>query len=234
MEAAESKTLGEIRIIRPEEIERRSMEIIRSELGDRAFSADEEPVVLRVIHTTADFDFADILRFSEGAVRAGIRAICGGADIVTDTNMAKAGIRAKSLERFGGSVRCYMAEEEIAREASRRGVTRACASMEYAAELEKRTGKRAVFAIGNAPTALIRLYELMRDGDIHPLLIIGAPVGFVNVEASKKLCLEAEEAAVPFIIPEGRKGGSTVCAAIVNALLIMAGKETERQDGTTT
>ena len=223
------KPLEGTAIVRPEEIERRSMALIREELGDRTFPPDREGIIFRVIHTTADFEFADILRFSPRAVPSALEAIRGGADIITDTNMAKAGIRARTLKSFGGSVFCFMAEEEIARRAQEQGITRACASMEHAAEMEKKTGRRQIIAIGNAPTALIRLHELIRGDRIHPYLVIGAPVGFVNVTASKRLFLDDPEQKVPYIIPEGRKGGSTVAAAIVNALLIMA--ETKEQDG---
>ena len=210
MDAEAGKYLAGIEIVKPEEIELRSMEIIRSELGERRFSSWEEPVILRVIHATADFDFADNLRFSPGAAEAGIRSLLEGSDVITDTNMAKAGIRRRTLENFGGTLRCFMAE--------------------HAARLEKETGKGAVIALGNAPTALIRLHELIRAGVIHPKLVIGAPVGFVNVTASKELFLADKEPEIPWIIAAGRKGGSTVACAIVNALLIQAEKF-EQQNG---
>ena len=230
MDAEAGKYLSGIEIVKPEEIELRSMEIIRSELGERRFSSWEEPVILRVIHATADFDFADNLRFSPGAAEAGIRSLLEGADVITDTNMAKAGIRRRTLENFGGTLRCFMADKDVAEEARRRGITRASASMEHAARLEKETGKGAVIALGNAPTALIRLHELIRAGEIHPKLVIGAPVGFVNVTASKELFLADKEPEIPWIIAAGRKGGSTVACAIVNALLIQAEKF-EQQNG---
>ena len=152
--------------IKPADIESASMRIIREELAQRGKEIPEDlaPVVMRVIHATADFDFADNLRFSPGAAEAGIRSLLEGSDVITDTNMAKAGIRRRTLENFGGTLRCFMADKDVAEEAKRRGITRASASMEHAARLEKETGKGAVIALGNAPTALIRLHELIRAG----------------------------------------------------------------------
>lgn len=196
----------------PADIERRSMEIIGEELGGRILDPLEAPVVKRVIHTTADFDFADNLFFSPGAVAQGLETLRRGARIVTDTNMARAGINKKVLERFGGEVLCFMADEDVARAAKNNGTTRAAASMDKAAELEG----PVIFAIGNAPTALVRLCQLIENGKIEPALVIGAPVGFVNVVESKELLLGME---TPRIVARGRKGGSAVAAAIVNALL---------------
>lgn len=196
----------------PADIERRSMEIIGEELGGRILDPLEAPVVKRVIHTTADFDFADNLFFSPGAVAQGLETLRRGARIVTDTNMARAGINKKVLERFGGEVLCFMADEDVARAAKNNGTTRAAASMDKAAELDG----PVIFAIGNAPTALVRLCQLMENGKIEPALVIGAPVGFVNVVESKELLLGIE---TPRIVARGRKGGSAVAAAIVNALL---------------
>lgn len=197
----------------PAEIEKRSFEIITSELGERLFLPDEEQVIKRVIHTTADFDYADNLVFSEGAVQKALDALRQGACIVTDTNMGKAGINKKSLSALGGRVVCFMADEDVAEKAKREGTTRAAASMEKAASL----GRDCIFAVGNAPTALVRLYELIREGRIAPRLIIGVPVGFVNVEQSKELIMSLER--TPFIVAKGRKGGSNVAAAICNALI---------------
>lgn len=196
----------------PADIERRSMEIIGEELGGRILDPLEAPVVKRVIHTTADFDFADNLFFSPGAVAQGLETLRRGARIVTDTNMARAGINKKVLERFGGEVFCFMADEDVARAAKNNGTTRAAASMDKAAELDG----PVIFAIGNAPTALVRLCQLMENGKIEPALVIGAPVGFVNVVESKELLLGIE---TPRIVARGRKGGSAVAAAIVNAVL---------------
>ncbi len=194
------------------------MEIISEELRRRGLQPAPEnaDVVRRVIHATADFDFAETLTFTDGAVGLLREALKRGADIVTDTEMAKAGISRKSLLGFGGTAHCFMRDESVAKEAAERGVTRAWVSMERAAVL----GGEPVFAIGNAPTALFRLCSLVREGRITPAGIIAVPVGFVNVVEAKELALEA---GVPCIAARGRKGGSTVAAAIVNALLYGAG-----------
>ena len=174
---------------------------------------ENELVIKRAIHTTADFDYADNLVFSEHAVKTGIEALRAGCDIVTDTQMAKAGINKTILASLGGEVHCFMSDADVAAEAKARGVTRAFVSMEKAARLQK----PCIFAIGNAPTALAALEELMEADALHPALIIGVPVGFVNVVESKELILAQHRA--PYIIARGRKGGSNVAAAICNALL---------------
>ena len=201
-----------IEIIKPMDIEKRSFEIITELLGDRKLDPENELVIKRVIHTTADFDYADNLKFSEHAVQKGIKALRGGCDIVTDTQMARSGISKTVLEKLGGTVHCFISDPEVAAEAKSRGITRAVVSMEHAARLDK----PLIFAIGNAPTALIRLRELIDAGEIAPALVIGVPVGFVNVVESKE---EIMAASVPYIVARGRKGGSNVAAAIVNALL---------------
>lgn len=206
-----------IEYLQPEEIEKRSFEMITEELSVRNITLPkaEEPVTKRVIHTSADFDYAETLCYSKGAVGILKGLIKNGADIVTDTNMALAGINKKVLARFGGCAHCFMADEEIALLAKKRNLTRAAVSMEKAAEIEK----PVVFAIGNAPTALIRLYEMTRmreKADWKPAFIIGVPVGFVNVEAAKELILKTD---IPYIINRGRKGGSNIAAAICNAVL---------------
>lgn len=198
--------------IRPMDIERRSFEIISELLGSRKLDPENEMVIKRAIHTTADFDYADNLVFSEHAVRKGIEALRGGCDIVTDTQMAKAGINKTILQKLGGQVHCFMSDEDVAQEAKERGVTRAIVSMERAAKLDK----PCIFAIGNAPTALVTLRQLLDAGKISPALIIGVPVGFVNVVESKEMILQSQ---VPHIVARGRKGGSNVAAAICNALL---------------
>lgn len=198
--------------IRPMDIEKRSFEIISEILGDRFIDPENEPVLKRVIHTSADFDYAENLVFSPHAVAKGIEALRAGCDIVTDTQMARAGINKTILGRLGGQVHCFMSDDDVAQEAKRRGVTRAMVSMERAAQLEK----PCIFAIGNAPTALISLNELMQAGKLRPALIVGVPVGFVNVVESKELILASD---VPHIVARGRKGGSNVAAAICNALL---------------
>lgn len=198
--------------MKPMEIETRSFEIITELLGDRVLDPENEAVIKRVIHTTADFDYAETLCFSEHAVSKGIEALRNGCDIVTDTQMAKSGVNKTVLGRLGGEVRCFMSDADVAEEAKERGVTRAFVSMERAAALEK----PCIFAIGNAPTALMSLYELISAGKLVPALVIGVPVGFVNVVESKELIMTAP---VPYIVARGRKGGSSVAAAICNAML---------------
>ena len=161
------------------------MEIITEELGNGHFREKEAPIVKRVIHTTADFEYADSLVFSPGAVDKALEALKNGACIVTDTNMGKSGINKRALASLGGEVYCFMADEDVAKKAAAFGTTRAVASMDKAAEM----GKDCIFAVGNAPTALVRLYELIQEEKIHPKLIIGVPVGFVNVVPSKELII---------------------------------------------
>ncbi|MBD5513389.1 MAG: precorrin-8X methylmutase [Lachnospiraceae bacterium] len=206
--------MDRIEYLQPGEIEKRSFEIISDELMRRGISIppDEEMITKRVIHTSADFDYAKTLHFSKGAAAVMTELIRNGADIVTDTNMALAGINKKVLAGFGGEAHCFMADEDVAFLASQRNMTRAAVSMEKAAAIEK----PVIFAIGNAPTALIKLYEMAKESDWKPAFIIGVPVGFVNVEAAKELILETE---IPYIVNVGRKGGSNVAAAICNAVL---------------
>lgn len=200
----------------PEDIEKRSMEIITGELAGRVLLPENEAVIKRVIHTTADFDYAENLVFSQGAVAAAIAALRGGATIVTDTRMAWSGVNKAACAKLGCAVECFMADSDVAEAAKANGTTRAVASMEKAATL----GGSLIFAIGNAPTALLRLCELMEQGTVAPALVIGVPVGFVNVVESKELLLNR---AVPQIVARGRKGGSNVAAAVCNALLYEAG-----------
>ena len=204
-----------IEYVIPSEIEKRSFEIIDTELKEKniILPENEKLITMRVIHASADFDYASTMKYSPDAVEIAHKLLIDGADIVTDTNMAKAGINKKTLEKFGGQLHCFMADQDVAEEASARGVTRAAVSMERAAKL----GKPVIFAIGNAPTALISLHEMMEKGLFTPLFVIGVPVGFVNVEAAKELFLNSGK--VPYIINSGRKGGSTIAAAICNALL---------------
>ena len=206
----------ELENVKPMDIEKRSFQIITEELGDTPLTPGTELVVKRCIHTSADFDYARNLCFSPNAVEKAMEAIKQGACIVTDTQMAKAGINKKALQKFGGEVYCFMSDEEVAEIARKNGTTRATASMDKAAALQK----PLIFAIGNAPTALVRLYELIEDGKLQPELIIGVPVGFVNVVQSKELIMQAD---VPYIVAKGRKGGSNIAACICNALLYMAG-----------
>lgn len=207
-----------IEYVRPQDIEKRSFAIISQELEEKGIvlPKEQELVTKRAIHTSADFDYAKTMTYSDHAVEIAKRLIQNGADIVTDTNMALAGVNKKELAKYGGEAHCFMAEEEVAKIAKERGVTRATVSMEKAAQIEK----PVIFAIGNAPTALIELYEMIQSGKYRPAFIIGVPVGFVNVEAAKDLILKTD---VPYIINRGRKGGSNIAAAICNALLYELG-----------
>ncbi len=202
----------ELEQILPEDIEKRSFEIIARELGDRTFPPEQFPVIRRVIHTTADFDYADNLVFSDNGVYLALEALREGVPIVTDTNMGKAGINKNALKKYKNEVYCFMSDPDVARKAKEEGTTRAWASMDKAAAL----GRDCVFAIGNAPTALIRLYELTMRGILNPRLIIGVPEGFVKVMQAKERIMTME---VPWIVGKGRKGGSNVAASICNALL---------------
>ena len=204
----------------PADIERSSLAIIRSELAQRgiALSPETEAVVLRCIHVTADFDYSANLYFSTGAVSRAVLALKNGAEIVTDTNMALSGISVPALGKLGSAVHCFMSEPDIAEKAVLNGTTRAVASMDSAAE----RFPFAIRAVGNAPTALFRIAEQIKDG-LRPSLIVAAPVGFVNVvEAKERIVSVCGEYDIPCIAAMGRKGGSTVAAAICNALLYTA------------
>ena len=212
-----SNPLQEIQIVKPADIESKSFEIIASELGDCALDPVCAPIIKRCIHTSADFDYAQNLMFSEGVVPHAVQALQNGVSIVTDTNMAKAGINKRVLARFGGEVLNFMANADVATEAKERGITRAAVCMERGAAL----GKPLIYAVGNAPTALIRLYEMLEEGTmVTPALIVGVPVGFVNVVESKELIISRTD--VPYIVARGRKGGSNIAACICNALLYLA------------
>lgn len=196
------------------EIEKRSFEIISHELSEMQITlpADQEMITKRVIHTSADFDYIQTLKYSNDAVAIAKRLISEGADIVTDTNMALSGINKKYLAKFGGQAHCFMADDEVALIAKEKKTTRAAVSMEFASRIDK----SVIFAIGNAPTALIELYDMIEKGIYKPAFVIGVPVGFVNVEAAKELIMET---GVPYIVNVGRKGGSNIAAAICNALI---------------
>ena len=202
--------------MKPHEIEQLSFQIIDGEAGDHSFSMDQWPVVRRVIHTSADFEWQQMIRFHPQAIESGVSAIRSGFPIITDTNMARAGIRQRDLARFGGTVTCYMTDERVAETAARKGITRAKAAVDVAAP--EITG--GIYVVGNAPTALLRLVELIDQGTLRPALVVGLPVGFVNAAESKALLLECD---VPHVTNVGRKGGSNVAAAVVNALIIKAG-----------
>ncbi|MCL2402102.1 MAG: precorrin-8X methylmutase [Oscillospiraceae bacterium] len=170
------------------------------------------PIIKRVIHTTADFDYETSMAFSETVVDSARTAIRNGAIIVTDTHMAKSGVNAKRLAGFGGQVLCYIADSDVAETAIANGTTRARAAVDKAAALNN----QLIFAVGNAPTALMRICELIAGEKLAPALVIGAPVGFVNVVESKEMLMRLD---VPYIVTRGRKGGSNVAAAICNALI---------------
>jgi precorrin-8X/cobalt-precorrin-8 methylmutase len=204
--------------MKPHDIERLSFQIIDGEAGDHGFPPDEWQVVRRVIHTSADFEWQNMIRLHPAAIASGVAAIRSGCAIITDTNMARVGIRQRDLTRFGAKVGCYMTDERVAETAAREGITRAKAAVDVAApELSG-----GIYVVGNAPTALLRLLELIEQGRVHPALVVGLPVGFVNAAESKALLLACD---VPYITNVGRKGGSNVAAAVVNALIIMAGEE---------
>jgi len=212
-------TLDQIRYkdLPPGKIEEKSFEIITRELGDMVLRPEQAPIIKRVIHTTADFDYVENLCFSENAVENFHKAIMKGACIVTDTQMAKSGINKKVLQKYGGEVFCFMSDEDVAVKAKETGQTRAAVSMKKAVRLER----DIIFAIGNAPTALIELYQLIKAKKISPKGIIGVPVGFVNVVEAKELIMETD---CPYIVARGRKGGSNVAAAVCNALLYELGR----------
>ena len=202
----------ELKEVLPMDSEKRSMEIIGEELGEVQLDPDKASIVKRVIHTSADFDYARNLRFSEGVVAQALAVLQQGATIVTDTKMACVGINKPGLRKLGGQAVCFMDDPEVAAHAKAVGSTRAAACMEKAAALPG----PLIIAIGNAPTALVKLDELVRAGKIKPALVIGVPVGFVNVVEAKELIMQT---GIPYIVAVGRKGGSNVAAAICNALI---------------
>lgn len=204
-------------ILTPREIEEKSMATIESELGGRTWPEPEFSIVKRCIHTTADFDFADNLVFSEYAAKIGVEALKNGADVVTDTKMAFSGINKNRLNALGGQAHCYISDPDVIEEAKTRGITRSTVCMQRGASL----GKPTIFVIGNAPTALIELHRLIAEEGLRPALVIAVPVGFVNVVESKELIMTDD---VPYIVARGRKGGSNVAAAIVNAMLYSLGR----------
>jgi len=203
--------------MKPEEIESTSFDIIDREAGEHDFNGPQWSIVRRMIHTTADFEFKDIVRFHPGAIAAGIEAIRSGKMIITDTNMVRVGIRTRDLAPFGALVKCYMNDPLIHERAKSNGTTRARAAVDMALN----DMKDGIYVIGNAPTALLRLIELIIAGQARPALIIGLPVGFVNAAESKAALMELD---YPYISNLGRKGGSNLAASVVNALVILAGE----------
>lgn len=207
----------ELAHVLPADIEKTSFQIIERELREqgRQIPDDKKHVILRVIHTTADFEYLDTLFFSENVLKQASEALLGGAHIVTDTTMAWSGINKRRLSRYGGAAHCYIADEDVAEAAKRDGTTRAAAAVRKAVRESEKTGTPLVFAVGNAPTALLALEEEIRRG-YRPALVIAVPVGFVNVVQAKERIMET---GVPCICSRGRKGGSNVAAAICNAIL---------------
>ncbi len=201
--------------MKPQEIEDLSFEMIADEAGDHGFNEMEWPIVRRMIHTSADFEYIRSIRFNKDAVNKGIEAIRAGCRIVTDTNMARVGTRKKEIESFGGSVSCLIGDPAVARQAKKNGTTRALAAVDMACK----TLGSGIYVVGNAPTALLRLIDLIKEGKAAPALVLGFPVGFVNAAESKDALMELD---IPYITNKGRKGGSNIAASVVNALAIAA------------
>jgi precorrin-8X/cobalt-precorrin-8 methylmutase len=204
--------------IQPQEIEERSFEMITEELGEHAFSAEQYPVVQRVIHASADFELGRSLVFHPNAIKAGVEAIRSGNIVVADVQMVQVGISKARIEKFGGSVRVYISDPDVMAEAKRLNTTRAIISIRKAI-LEAEGG---IYAIGNAPTALLELIRLVKEGVTKPALIIGVPVGFVSAAESKQ---ELAKLDIPFITNIGRKGGSAVAVAALNAISLLAERQ---------
>ncbi len=201
--------------MKPDEIENLSFQIIEREIGAHNLTAKQWLIVRRMIHTSADFEYKDMVRFHPDGVKKGLDAIRNGNTIITDTNMARVGIRRKELEQFGVSTVCFMNDPMVHRTAEATGATRARVAVDMAVEVME----GGIYVVGNAPTALMRLIELVTEQKARPALIIGLPVGFVNAAESKSALMELN---YPYISNVGRKGGSTVAASVVNALALMA------------
>lgn len=204
--------------MKPFEIEPESFRIIDEEAGPHNYSEDEWSIVRRMIHTSADFEYKESVRFNGDAVNKGIEAILNGKNVITDTNMAKSGVKKYELNNYGGEAICLISDSKIIKEAESKEITRAKAAVDASIELME----GGIYAVGNAPTALIRLVELIKEGKIKPSLILGFPVGFVNAAESKEMLREFD---VPYITNIGRKGGSNIAAAVVNAIIVLAGKK---------
>jgi precorrin-8X/cobalt-precorrin-8 methylmutase len=207
--------------MKPDDIEALSFKIIDEEAGAHDFPADQWAIVRRMIHTSADFEYMQTVRFHPRAIQAGLEAIRGGKAIFTDTNMATVGIRKSELNAFSAAVDCLIMNPEVTRIAKENGTTRARAAVDAAADAVT----DGIYVVGNAPTALLRLIELIQDGSARPALVVGLPVGFVNAAESKEALLELD---VPYISNVGRKGGSNVAASVINALAIMAADSKNR------
>ncbi len=204
--------------MKPEDIEKLSFEIIDKEAGDHLFMPDTWSVVRRMIHTTADFEYMETIRFHPYYMTKALEALRGGKAIITDTDMARAGLRKKELEHFGCKTHCLIKAPEVVEGARENGTTRAAAAVDAAASLME----GGIYIVGNAPTALLRLVELVQKGEASPALIIGLPVGFVKAAESKAELLALDH---PYITNVGRKGGSAVAASVLNALAILAYEE---------
>nr|WP_319392332.1 precorrin-8X methylmutase [uncultured Desulfobacter sp.] len=203
--------------MKPHEIEAKSFAIIDAEAGPHNFDPDEWQIVRRMIHTTADFEYMDMVRISDNALAAGVNAIRNGCTVITDTNMARTGIRKEPLAKFGGRCECFMADPQVGALAKERGVTRARVAVEKAASMME----NGIYVVGNAPTALLHLLEMIKRKEAHPALVVGLPVGFVNAAESKAALMETN---VPYISNVGRKGGSNVAASVINAIALIAGE----------
>jgi precorrin-8X/cobalt-precorrin-8 methylmutase len=201
--------------MKPADIEALSFQMIEKEAGPHGFPEDQWTIVRRMIHTSADFDYLTSVRFHPDAVRAGVRAISDGRNVVTDTHMARAGIRKSAILHFGGSLECLINDPTVARVAQDSGCTRARAAVDAAIPMMR----KGIYVIGNAPTALLRLMELIEAGKAEPALVVGLPVGFVNAAESKALLVAMD---IPYISNIGRKGGSNVAASVINALIVLA------------
>ncbi|HAR34425.1 MAG TPA: precorrin-8X methylmutase [Desulfobacter sp.] len=201
--------------MKPHEIEAKSFAIIDAEAGPHNFAPDEWKIVRRMIHTTADFEYMQMVRISNNAVAAGIKAIRNGCTVITDTNMAKTGIRKDLLAGFGSRCECLMADPRVAEQATERGVTRARVAVEKAAQIME----NGIYVVGNAPTALLHLLDMINNKAANPALVVGLPVGFVNAAESKAALVETK---IPYISNVGRKGGSNVAASVINALALIA------------
>ena len=201
--------------MKPDEIENQSFQIIDREAGPHNFTSEQWAIVQRMIHTSADFEYIENVRFHPDAIPTGIKAIRAGKTIITDTNMARIGIRSYDLNQYGVTVKCLMDDPAIHKKAKANGTTRAKAAVDAAIS----DMKDGIYVVGNAPTALLRLIELVQNGDAQPALIIGLPVGFVNAAESKAALIETDFSYISNI---GRKGGSNVAASVVNALTKLA------------
>lgn len=205
----------------PQQIEKRSFEIITEELGDKVFPEEIADIVKRVIHTTADFEYADLIEFKNDAFEKGLAALKAGKKIYADTSMIKVAVNSKALAMQHIEIVNYVHDEDVRAAAKERGVTRSTVAMEKALDDDS----VGIFAIGNAPTALYRLIDFIKEGKAKPDLIVGAPIGFVGAAESKAALDELDALQVPYIRINGRKGGSPVVAAILNAMLYKLGRE---------